>query len=64
MNKLEIYFTTLILCIIIFAFLQTISIIATIIIQIFSVFILLYGLFGIILFTKNKKGDKNGNSKS
>ena len=59
MNKIETYFTTLVLCIIIFAFLQTISIVATIIIQLFSIFILLYGIFGIILFYKPKKDDKD-----
>lgn len=56
MNKIKLYFQTLIMCIIAFGLLQTVGIFATIIFQVFSIFILLYGLFGIILFTKNKKG--------
>ena len=61
MNKLQTYFTTLILCIIIFGFLQTLSIVSAIIFQIFSIFILLYGIFGVALFYKSKE-DKNGKS--
>ena len=59
MNKLQNYFFTLIICIIIFGFLQTLSIVSAIIFQLFSVFILLYGIFGIALFYKPKE-DKNG----
>ena len=58
MNKLQNYFFTLIICIIIFGFLQTLSIVSAIIFQLFSVFILLYGIFGVALFYK-QKGDKN-----
>ena len=61
MNKLQNYFFTLILCIIIFGFLQTLSIVSAIIFQIFSIFILLYGIFGVALFYKSKE-DKNGKS--
>lgn len=58
MNKLQNYFIYLILSIIVFGILQTISIIAVIILQLFSIFILLYGIFGIALFYKSKE-DKN-----
>ena len=58
MNKLQNYFICLILSIIVFALLQTISIIGVIILQLFSIFILLYGIFGIALFCKPKE-EKN-----
>lgn len=58
MNKLQNYFICLILSIIVFGVLQTISIIGVIILQLFSIFILLYGIFGVALFYKPKGGKK------
>ena len=62
MNKLQNYFVTLVLCIVIFALLQALSLIAVITIQAFSIFILLYGILGLILFYKPKKENDNGNN--
>ena len=63
MNKIKLYFQNLIMCIIVFGFLQAVGIFASIIIQIFAIFILIYGVIGVGIWYKFKKeGDKDANS--
>lgn len=58
MSKIKLYFSTLLVCISIFIFLQALSMFATIIFQIVSIFIIGYGIIGAQLWIK--KGDNNG----
>ena len=62
MKKLETYIVTLVMCIIIFGFLQAISFLSAIIFQIFSIFILAYGLLGAVLWFNTKKENKDDRS--
>ena len=66
MNKLQNYFIYLVLCIILFGILQALSVFAAILFQLFSIFILVYGIFGLALFYKPKGASnvKNNNDTS
>ena len=63
MNKLKLYFLNLTICIIIFGLLQLTAIFAGIIMQIISIYVLIYGIIGIGIWYKSKKqGEEDGNS--